>query len=66
VTTYQTIDRVDVVDRFTVNVVTKKPDPVLLRRMSSFHMNILPPKYFATAPPTSWRRSRWGPAPIAS
>jgi peptide/nickel transport system substrate-binding protein len=50
VTTYQTIDRVDVVDRFTVNVVTKKPDPVLLRRMSSFHMNMLPPRHYASTP----------------
>jgi peptide/nickel transport system substrate-binding protein len=47
-TTYQTIDRVDVIDRYTVNIVTKKPDPVLPRRMSSFHMNMLPPKYYAT------------------
>jgi peptide/nickel transport system substrate-binding protein len=48
-TTYQTIERVDVLDKYTVNVVTKKPDPLLVRRMSSFHMNILPPKYFSTA-----------------
>ncbi|MBI4013136.1 MAG: ABC transporter substrate-binding protein [Candidatus Rokubacteria bacterium] len=49
-TTYQTIERVDILDRYTVNVVTKKPDPMLSRRMSSFHMNMLPPKYFSTAP----------------
>jgi peptide/nickel transport system substrate-binding protein len=48
-TTYQTIDRVVVVDKYTVNIVTKQPDPVLDRRMSSFHMNMLPPKYFASA-----------------
>ncbi|MGH7321674.1 MAG: ABC transporter substrate-binding protein [Candidatus Rokuibacteriota bacterium] len=48
-TTYQPIDRVDVVDKVTVNVVSKKPDPMLIRRMSSFHMNIIPPRYFSTA-----------------
>ncbi|HEY3111818.1 MAG TPA: ABC transporter substrate-binding protein, partial [Chloroflexota bacterium] len=30
------LDHVDVVDKYSVNVVTKKPDPLLLRRMSGF------------------------------
>jgi peptide/nickel transport system substrate-binding protein len=47
-TTYQPIDRVDVVDRYTVNFVTRKPDPVFMRRVTSLHMNMIPPKYFAT------------------
>jgi peptide/nickel transport system substrate-binding protein len=49
-TTYQPIDRVDVVDRYTVNFVTKKPDPVFMRRVTSLHLNMIPPKYFATTP----------------
>jgi len=47
--TFNIIDHVDVVDKYTVNVVTKKPDPVLLRRMSILHTIIVPPKYFSTA-----------------
>jgi peptide/nickel transport system substrate-binding protein len=47
-TTYQSIERAVVVDKHTVNIVTSKPDPVLARRMASFHMNMLPPKYFST------------------
>jgi peptide/nickel transport system substrate-binding protein len=41
------LDRVDVVDKYTVNVVTKKPDPLLLRRMSGFNMTIIAPKWAA-------------------
>jgi peptide/nickel transport system substrate-binding protein len=49
--TYGLIDRIDVVDKYTLNVVTKSPDPILLRRMSGFHTIIVPPKYFSTASP---------------
>jgi peptide/nickel transport system substrate-binding protein len=47
-TTYAGIERAVVVDRHTVNIVTQKPDPVLLRRMASLHMNILPPKHYGS------------------
>lgn len=47
---YSIIDRVDVLDKHTVNIVTKKPDPVLLRRLSGMHTNIMAPKYITTAP----------------
>jgi peptide/nickel transport system substrate-binding protein len=47
--TYGLIDRVDVVDKYTVNIVTKTPDPVLLPRLAGFHTIIVPPKYFSTA-----------------
>ncbi len=62
-TTYQPIARADIVDKFTVNVVTKKPDPMLLRRMSSFHMNIIPPKYFSTTPVDELARKPVGTGP---
>jgi peptide/nickel transport system substrate-binding protein len=62
-TTYQTIERVDILDRYTVNVVTKKPDPMLARRMSSFHMNMLPPKYFGTASADELARKPVGTGP---
>ena len=37
------IDHVDVIDKYTINVVTKKPYPILLARLCN-HM-IIPPKY---------------------
>jgi peptide/nickel transport system substrate-binding protein len=48
---YNTIDRVDVLDKYTVNITTKKADPVLLRRLSGICTIIVPPKYFSTAKP---------------
>ncbi|MHB8647001.1 MAG: ABC transporter substrate-binding protein [Thermomicrobiales bacterium] len=37
-TTYSTIDRVDVVDKYTVNIHTAQPDPALLLKMTGFSM----------------------------
>jgi peptide/nickel transport system substrate-binding protein len=47
--TYTIIDHVDVVDKSTVNVVTKTSDPAILPRLTGFHTIIVPPKYFSTA-----------------
>lgn len=44
-TTYSVIDRVDVVDKYTVTVHTAKPDPVLLLRMTGFSMVQVAPKW---------------------
>ena len=44
-TTYSGIDRVDVVDTYTVNVHTAKPDPALLSRMIGFSMVQVAPKW---------------------
>jgi peptide/nickel transport system substrate-binding protein len=49
-TSIATIDHVEIVDPFTVNVVTKTPFPLLPVRMSPGHcgtVGILPPKYVA-------------------
>ncbi|MGH7359022.1 MAG: ABC transporter substrate-binding protein [Candidatus Rokuibacteriota bacterium] len=49
-TSIATIDRVEIVDPYTVNVVTKAPFPLLPVRMSPGHcgtVGILPPKYVA-------------------
>ena len=49
-TSIATIDRVEVVDPLTVNVVTKTPFPLLPVRMSPGHcgtVGIVPPKYLA-------------------
>jgi len=47
--TYGQIDRVEVVDKYTANIVTKTPDPAILPRLAGFHTIIVPPKYFSTA-----------------
>ena len=44
-TTYSGIDRVDVVDQYTVNIHTAKPDPALLSRMIGFSMVQVAPKW---------------------
>ena len=49
-TSIATIDHVDVVDAYTVNVITKAPFPLLAVRMSPGHcgtVGIVPPKYIA-------------------
>ena len=40
-----TIDRLDVIDAWTINIATKAPDRALARRLSLVYM--LPPQYFA-------------------
>lgn len=40
-----TLDRVEIVDSMTVNVITNQPDIVLLARVSELYGPILPPQY---------------------
>ncbi|MCM3171842.1 MULTISPECIES: ABC transporter substrate-binding protein [Paenibacillus] len=40
-----TIQEVNVVDEYTVNVVTKKPDPLVPTRFNRYPTEIVPPKY---------------------
>ncbi len=42
---FATIERVDVVDPYTVNVVTSKPDPILVKRFAGYGGQMLPPQY---------------------
>jgi peptide/nickel transport system substrate-binding protein len=44
-TTYAGISGVDVVDKYTINVKTAKPDPALLLRMTGFSMTMVAPKW---------------------
>lgn len=41
----RTVDHVEVVDEYTVNIVTKAPDPLLPTRMSRYPTEIVPPNY---------------------
>jgi peptide/nickel transport system substrate-binding protein len=44
-TTYAGITDVQVVDKYTINVKTAKPDPALLLRMTGFSMTMVAPKW---------------------
>ena len=46
-TSYNIITDVEVVDKYTVNIKTSKPDPVLLNRLSGFSMTMVAPKWAA-------------------
>ena len=45
-TTYNTIGRIDVVDDYTVNIVTKTPDPFMPHKLSVRPGYVMPSKYF--------------------
>src|SRR5262249_44978032 len=55
---FATIDRAEIVDPYTVNVITTKPDPLLVKRFAGYGGQMLPAKYvtqvgwqtFATKP----------------
>ena len=42
---FSTIERADVVDAYTVNIVTGKPDPILVKRFAGYGGQMLPPQY---------------------
>jgi peptide/nickel transport system substrate-binding protein len=61
--TLGTIERVDVVDPLTVNVVTKAPDPILPSRLSMQTGQVLPPKYAQEVSPEELGRRPVGAGP---
>ncbi len=42
---FATIERAEIVDPYTVNIITKKPDPLLVKRFAAYGGQMLPPKY---------------------
>ncbi|MEJ2763567.1 ABC transporter substrate-binding protein [Photobacterium sp. MCCC 1A19761] len=44
---YTAIERVDIVDDYTVDFFLNKPDPVLLTKLAGYGAMIVPPKYIA-------------------
>ena len=48
--TYAIIEDVEIVDEYTVNVITSSPDPALLARLTGFHMTIIAPEWGAQGP----------------
>jgi peptide/nickel transport system substrate-binding protein len=43
--TYSIISDVEVVDDYTVNIITSSPDPALVARLTGFHMVMVPPAW---------------------
>ncbi len=44
---YDTINRAEPVDRYTVNILTKVPDPIVLNRFNGFGTRIVSPKFYS-------------------
>ena len=42
---FATIDRAEVVDNYTINVITKAPDPLLAKRFTAYGGQMTPPEY---------------------
>jgi peptide/nickel transport system substrate-binding protein len=47
---YDTVNRAEPVDRHTVNVLTKVPDPIILNRFNGFGMRMVSPKFYSEHP----------------
>ena len=43
---YDRVDRAVPVDRYTVNIMTKSPDPIILNRFNGFGMRLTSPKFY--------------------
>lgn len=48
--TYSIIEDVEIIDEYTVNIKTSKPDPALLARLTGFHMTMVAPKWASQGP----------------
>ena len=60
---FTTITGAEVVDKYTVNILTDKPDPVLPRRMASMGSQIVPPKYVESVGKEAFARKPVGTGP---
>ncbi|MGH7334162.1 MAG: ABC transporter substrate-binding protein [Candidatus Rokuibacteriota bacterium] len=59
----RTIQGVDVVDDYTVHIVTSAPDPLVPTRMSRYPAYIVPPEYVAKVGPEEFGRKPVGTGP---
>ncbi|MBI4776700.1 MAG: ABC transporter substrate-binding protein [Deltaproteobacteria bacterium] len=57
------IDRVEIIDEYTFNIVTKYPDGILFNRLSQFGY-IVPPKYCRTVGPEAFENHPVGTGPF--
>ena len=59
----RTIKKVDVVDEYTVNIVTEKPDPLIPTRMSRYPAYVVPPGYIAKVGKDEFAKNPIGTGP---
>jgi peptide/nickel transport system substrate-binding protein len=59
-----TIERVDILDPLTINLVTKNPDPLLPTRLSYYGGMIIPKQYFEKVGMEGFRKAPVGTGPI--
>src|SRR5438105_498676 len=61
---FSVIKQVDIVDPYTVNIVTDGPAPSIAARLTSANGNILPPKYLAEVGDAAFAKSPVGTGPF--
>jgi peptide/nickel transport system substrate-binding protein len=60
---YDTVNKAEPVDRHTVNVITKVPDPIVLNRFNGFGMRIVSPKFYSEHPTAYLQNNANGTGP---
>ena len=60
---YDTINKAEPVDRYTVNVITKVPDPIVLNRFNGFGMRMVSPKFYSEHPTAYLQNNANGTGP---
>lgn len=61
---FTTVDKIEVVDEYTVNVITKVPDPLLPARLASWGGQIIPKQYFEKVGTDEFNRKPVGTGPL--
>lgn len=61
---FSTLDRIDVVDEYTVNFVTKVPDPLLPDRLAFYGGQIIPKQYFEKVGADEFNANPVGTGPL--
>jgi peptide/nickel transport system substrate-binding protein len=60
---YDTVNRAEPVDRYTVNVLTKVSDPIILNRFNGFGMRMVSPKFYSEHPTAYLQNNANGTGP---
>ncbi len=61
---YTSIDHVEIVDDYTVDLVLGSPDPVLITKLAGYGAMIVPPGYVTEVEPETFNRSPVGTGPF--
>jgi peptide/nickel transport system substrate-binding protein len=59
---FATIEKIEILDEYTVEIVTKKPDPILPARLTLFYL--VPPKYVREAGDVKFNQNPVGTGPF--